>query len=270
MISSITVRGKNIESQFEYSNHTLKNKFGIRDPKKLGKKEYNITSHEMSAILKRGYKIKNIDQLKDIHKAMFGRIYNWAGKVRNYDMTKNGHTFFPYSQMNMASVYTNGLISNIQHKKNPSSKDYAKLLDTVNEMHPFREGNGRSSKCFLQAIAINHHQFLQYDRNESEAVKGLDNGNVNLVAKHMHIEKLKSPSDLNMKIFNNKKMEQNLANHKFNISGANPDKKGQKLMSKHINHQSKIASNKLRKNQYSTSHCSHINAMHNSRSSIQR
>lgn len=176
-------------AQSMYSNHVLKNKLGIHDAKKLAQIEFLGSAKRMNAILKSHQPICDISQLCSVHLFLFGFLYSWAGKIRDYDISKNNHSFLPYSVMVNAGMYVDRLIKKINNKEKPSIKDYANLLDNINQMHPFREGNGRSAKAFIQLIAIGHGQFIQYHADESQAIKGLNSGNIDLVVKNMKLEK---------------------------------------------------------------------------------
>ena len=158
---------------FKYKNGTLINKLGIRDPKKLAKLEYQLSAQIGNQMLKYPIKIKNLKQLKLIHKYLFSSLYSWAGKFGNYQLQKEksrgsnqiNSWFLRSNSFNNACAYINKLIREINNSKSPKVIQYAQLLDCINYLHPFREGNGRSTKIFIQIIAINHHQFIQYNRD---------------------------------------------------------------------------------------------------------
>lgn len=102
-------------------------------------------------------KIKGIDSIFKIHKHLFQDIYSWAGKKRNVEISKDGKQFFPTSHFDEAFKYIESLIIDykgtpIQNKISLAEK-LAKILDNINYLHPFREGNGRTQREFLRLLA---------------------------------------------------------------------------------------------------------------------
>ena len=73
-------------------------------------------------------------------------------------------------------------------RKPLANKDYAELLDAINFMHPFREGNGRSCKVFLSAYAANHGQVIDYPRRNKEMIEAQNEANVDKIAKLIKVE----------------------------------------------------------------------------------
>ena len=66
----------------------LKNRANIKDSDTLRKAEADITNLAMSAIYERDYDKFDIDTLRDIHRAIFGQIFDWAGEFRTIQMVK--------------------------------------------------------------------------------------------------------------------------------------------------------------------------------------
>lgn len=78
-----------------YENTTvLKNKFGIKDGKKLNTIEQNITSALIAkAFLEIPFQNVDFEFYKSLHKYVFSDIYEWAGKIRDVNMSKSGTNF---------------------------------------------------------------------------------------------------------------------------------------------------------------------------------
>lgn len=103
-------------------------------------------------------KINGIDSLFVIHKHLFQDMYSWAGKKRKVEISKDGKQFFPSSHFENAYHYIETLI--LEYKK-IEKKEKAKLahklaeiLDNINYLHPFREGNGRAQREFMRLLAL--------------------------------------------------------------------------------------------------------------------
>lgn len=72
-----------------------------------------------------------------------------------------------------------------QKQHHLTAEDYAQLMDLLNYMHPFREGNGRSTRLFLQCYAVNHLFILLTNDN---LIQALTDADVAKIAKLIKIE----------------------------------------------------------------------------------
>ena len=129
-----------------------------------------ITDHdsllffESAAVIKRAKElevkpiaIQNAETLFDIHRHLFQDVYSWAGKKRTVEISKQGKPFFPTGYFDKGLAYINTLISEYR-KIDPADKprlarQLAILLDCINYLHPFREGNGRTQREFIRTLA---------------------------------------------------------------------------------------------------------------------
>ncbi|MDF7639771.1 Fic family protein [Lactobacillus sp. ESL0791] len=171
-----------------YSNGVMKNKYHIHNQEELEQREFLLSSRNAIIFLQQQPKITNIRDLKKIHKIMFGQLYDWAGKYRPGNFQKNGYEFFDHTRFGFAENNINGIMAQ-QPKSTPlHATDYAELLDSINFMHPFREGNGRSCKVFLLAYAANHQQTIDYPRKNEEMIAAQNEANIEKIAKLIKIE----------------------------------------------------------------------------------
>lgn len=190
-----------------YSNGTLKNKLHIHDAKKLSTIEYLRTTIKSIILLDQKPKISSINDLAKIHKFMFSDLYDWAGKYRKGNFQKNGYTFFDYQRFNFAEQDIDYLLQQLQKKDALTSYDYAQLLDKINYMHPFREGNGRSAKLFLDCLAGNHEQVIAYPRKNDEMIQAQKNADIEEIAELIVVQN--SPSrDAAFKLLQEKRKQQ--------------------------------------------------------------
>jgi cell filamentation protein len=88
---------------------------------------------------------------------LFQDVYSWAGEKRKVEISKAGKQFFPTTHFDNAFRFIDTLILDY---KNISKEDklqiaekLAEILDNVNYLHPFREGNGRTQREFLRLLA---------------------------------------------------------------------------------------------------------------------
>jgi cell filamentation protein len=96
--------------------------------------------------------------LLSIHKHLFQDVYTWAGKERAVEISKSGKQFFPLSHFSTAFAFINTLIEEYRSidrlEKQRLARQLAYILDAVNELHPFREGNGRAQREFIRSLAL--------------------------------------------------------------------------------------------------------------------
>jgi cell filamentation protein len=120
---------------------------------------------ESAAVTKRSSELKawpitNKDSttLLAIHRYLFQDVYRWAGEKRTVEISKGGKQFFPIAHFDTAFVYIDNLVLEyrvIDKFDNAKiSRKLAEILDTVNYLHPFREGNGRTQREFLRTLAL--------------------------------------------------------------------------------------------------------------------
>lgn len=131
----------------------------------------NITDHDTLVFIESGAVAKRINELeinpikiKDssalfiIHKYLFQDIYSWAGEKRTVEISKGGKPFFPLSHFHIALPFIDKLISEFltieQDDKIQLAHKLAEILDYINYLHPFREGNGRTQREFLRLLAL--------------------------------------------------------------------------------------------------------------------
>lgn len=103
-------------------------------------------------------KIKGIESLFAIHHHLFQDIYSWAGKKRIVEISKDGKQFFPTTHFENAYRFIDTLISDFKkirrNEKHKLAEKLAEILDNLNYLHPFREGNGRTQREFIRILAL--------------------------------------------------------------------------------------------------------------------
>lgn len=152
---------KYIDPDYTYTDPKsgiLRNLQGITDEDDLVFVESGAVSKRLDELYKKPIKIKGIESLFEIHKHLFQDLYSWAGKKRTVEISKGRKQFFPTTHFNNAFRYIDSLI--IEYKgvsKNDVkllAHKLAEILDNINFLHPFREGNGRTQREFLRLFAL--------------------------------------------------------------------------------------------------------------------
>lgn len=128
---------------------TLENKLGITSSAELATQEERLSKKRALELFESGmlHKLEagTFKTLQTIHKQLFMDIYDFAGKVRSVNIAKGGFRFVP-------AMYL--LDALIQIERMPQSTFY-EIIEKYVEMnvaHPFREGNGRSTRIWLDLI----------------------------------------------------------------------------------------------------------------------
>lgn len=168
------------EEAFSYPNGCLKNRYNIQDPQALQSLEYTIVNHKMLILFYKPYKVQNLDDLSKINEFLFEDLYDWAGKVRtDYDLHKNtnGLDFYaqPAETIPIAWRYINDhLLKPILDNSNPTIDQYVEALDNINTLHPYREGNGRTIRTFLQLLAKQKGQYLRFPVDQMKLIDAMN------------------------------------------------------------------------------------------------
>ncbi|HNX08169.1 MAG TPA: Fic family protein [Bacteroidales bacterium] len=136
----------------------LRNLADITDQDVLLFVESGAVTKRLQELFENPIKIKGIESLFAIHRHLFQDIYPWAGKKRNVEISKDGKQFFPTTHFENAYRFIDTLIS--EYKKIPKknklllAEKLAEILDNLNYLHPFREGNGRAQREFIRLLAL--------------------------------------------------------------------------------------------------------------------
>jgi cell filamentation protein len=109
-----------------------------------------------------------------VHRYLFQDIYEWAGKKRTVEISKGDKQFFPLQRFATALLHIDSLIAAYKHLGNDDkkaiSRKLAEILDSVNYLHPFREGNGRTQRKFLRPLALEKGWKLNLNPPDNAAV----------------------------------------------------------------------------------------------------
>lgn len=135
----------------------------IKDSELLHKAEADITNLAMTAIYNQQYKKFNTDTLKDIHRAIFGQIYHWAGEFRTIHMIKPedvlGGDTVCYAYPKEIKKQLSASIKEIAKLKRNGENDkdvvfrLVRIIAQIWQTHPFREGNTRGVIVFAILLA---------------------------------------------------------------------------------------------------------------------
>lgn len=127
----------------------LENKLGITSALELADAEEKISKKKAVELFESGMLDKldagTFDSLKVIHKHLFEDIYFFAGKMRTVNVAKGNFRFAPL-------LYLDEALKNIDNMPQSTFDEIIEKYVEMNIAHPFREGNGRSTRIWLDCI----------------------------------------------------------------------------------------------------------------------
>lgn len=127
----------------------LENKLGITSSVELANEEEKITKLKALELFDTNkideFEVGTFKGLSDIHKYLFGEIYSFAGNVRKENIAKGNFRF-------ALSMYLEDVLNKIDNMPQKNFDDIIKKYVEMNIAHPFREGNGRSTRIWLDLI----------------------------------------------------------------------------------------------------------------------
>ena len=127
----------------------LENKLGITDSAELARMEEKISKQKALMLFETGlldtFEVGTFKGLSDIHRTLFSDIYDFAGEVRTVNIAKGNFRFAPV-------MYLDAALSNIEKMSQSTYDEIIAKYVEMNVAHPFREGNGRSTRIWLDAI----------------------------------------------------------------------------------------------------------------------
>ena len=127
----------------------LENKLGITDSTELARMEEKISKTKALELFETGlldtFPVGNFEGLAMIHKYLFDEIYAFAGKMRDVNIAKGNFRFAPL-------MYLSAALENIAKMPQSTFDEIIEKYVEMNVAHPFREGNGRSTRIWLDAI----------------------------------------------------------------------------------------------------------------------
>jgi cell filamentation protein len=189
-------------NQYTYSNGVLKNLANIQEEQALLLYESLKVSKRIEELFVKPIKITNSESLLEIHQYLFQDVYEWAGKIRTVNISKDGKPFFEGERFQTGYQYINSLTveySKISSNKNSEiAEKLAEILDNINFMHPFREGNGRTQREFIRTLALQKGFKLNLNPPDNKSIydrymKGTIQSDINLL-KELILEELKPPN----------------------------------------------------------------------------
>ena len=144
----------------------LENKLGITNSAELAREEERISKKKAVELFERGSLDKlapgRFASLQAIHKALFEDIYDFAGELRTVNLAKGNFRFAPL-------MYLEAALANIDKMPQSTFDEIIEKYVEMNIAHPFREGNGRSTRLWLdQMLKAGIGQIVDWSKVDKE------------------------------------------------------------------------------------------------------
>lgn len=127
----------------------LENKLGITNSAELAREEERMSKRKALELFQDGlldtFEVGKFEGLKKIHSFLFSDIYDFAGKIRDVNIAKGSFRFAPL-------MYLEAALKNIDNMPQITFDEIIEKYVEMNIAHPFREGNGRSTRIWLDLI----------------------------------------------------------------------------------------------------------------------
>lgn len=135
----------------------LENKLGIKNQNELEREEEKITKKKALELFEKNllqtFDVGTFKSLANIHKYLFEDVYNFAGKIRKVNIAKGNFRFIPV-------LYLQDALKNIDKMPQKTFDEIIEKYVEMNVAHPFREGNGRSTRIWLDMILKKELSFV--------------------------------------------------------------------------------------------------------------
>lgn len=144
----------------------LQNKLGITDSFELAQVEERLSKTRALELFERGlldtFEVGTFQGLAQIHKYLFDEIYDFAGQLRTVNIAKGNFRFAPV-------LYLEAALEKIGRMPQGTFDEIIEKYVEMNVAHPFREGNGRSTRLWLDAILKRElRQVIDWSRVDKE------------------------------------------------------------------------------------------------------
>ena len=127
----------------------IENKLGITDSAELARIEEKISKQKAVEMFENGYleslEAGTFESLAKIHKYLFDKIYDFAGELRKVNISKGNFRVAPF-------MYLDAALQSIDKMPQSTFDEIVEKYVEMNVAHPFREGNGRSTRIWLDLM----------------------------------------------------------------------------------------------------------------------
>ena len=150
-------------------HNCLRNRLDITDQTKLDDIESTLSYFRMieldNAPIDKQF---NLENLQNIHKQLFQDTYDWAGQLRMVNIHKGETNFLPHTLIEQASQHLFTKLAKENNLQNLNTNNFSEragyYLGEINHIHPFREGNGRTQRAFINQLARHNYFYITWEQ----------------------------------------------------------------------------------------------------------
>jgi len=151
----------------------LRNKLSITDEDDLKKAEASLAAWRSFQLAEKPLEGHfDLEHLRAIHKHLFSDLYEWAGELRDIDLARGNSYFASHTHITGAAQPIFDQLANEGHLQGLDvprfSERAAYYLGEINALHPFRDGNGRAQREFINHLAVANGYFIAWRNVEQE------------------------------------------------------------------------------------------------------
>lgn len=145
----------------------LQNRLGIREEEELKAAEASLVAWRSYQLVENPIQGRfDLDHLKAIHQHLFQDVYEWAGELRDIDLARNDSYFANHRYMIEAAGLIFAKLPEEKYLEGLAAADFstraAYYLGEINALHPFREGNGRAQREFINHLAYHNGYVIDW------------------------------------------------------------------------------------------------------------
>lgn len=157
------------------STNVLKNKLNIRNPESFFHAEREISALKVASALKNEIGGDfDVNHLKRIHLFLFEDIFEWAGKFRKVNISKG----VPFANYDLIEKYLGEKLDELKDEnylktctnKTDLARRLAYYLGEINAVHPFREGNGRTQRIFIEYLSRHNGYEIDFTKIDKDSM----------------------------------------------------------------------------------------------------
>lgn len=145
----------------------LMNKFNIRVQEQLNETEEIVVGVQTFQFEQSPFPEQlDFSYYKRLHQFLFGQLYSWAGTVRTVDLRKQHTRFCPSDEIESLAEAMFSRLASMHYfcglPRHSFLKELTDFYASLNYLHPFREGNGRTQRVYFRQLAIRAGYHLDF------------------------------------------------------------------------------------------------------------
>ncbi|EJW5844163.1 Fic family protein [Salmonella enterica subsp. enterica serovar Kentucky] len=151
----------------------LRNRLGLKDEATLERTEATLAYLRSVELAREPVRGKfDLEHMKEIHKKLFGDVYEWAGQLRTVDISKGGTKFAHFGHIEGYAPTLTKQLARENHLRGLDPEEFSRraghYMGELNVLHPFREGNGRTLREFVGQLAREAGYHIEWSRIERQ------------------------------------------------------------------------------------------------------